>query len=86
MRIYQGEIRRVGIEVSSSENETFTIDAAEYRILDSDNQELEVGFPDIEDHRITTLFNASEVGIYFVIFKYHIGPEILKAKVVVEVK
>lgn len=85
MTLHQGEIRRVGIKVSSRVNENFTIEAAEYKVLSTNQEVLDNGFPSIEGHKITTLFNAIDKGVFYVLFKYHIGPEILKAKVVVEV-
>lgn len=80
-----GEIREVGIEVISNIRQDFVIDAADYQIL-KDNVEVDKGLPTIDKHKILTLFSAMEKGRYVVIFKYHIGAEIFKAKVYVEVE
>lgn len=84
MVLQQGEVREVGIEVINQLGQDFSIDAAEYKIISND-QEAESGFPTIVGHKIITLFNAAKTGEYNIIFKYHIGPEILKAKIFVEV-
>lgn len=86
MIIFQGEIRLIGIEVTSKTTQDFVIEAAEYSITDSSNVEIDSGFPDIDGHKISALFNATNKGGFYVIFKYHIGPEILKARVSVEVR
>lgn len=85
MRLQVGEIREVGIEVISQLSQGFIIDAAEYEILKKDGTEIDRGFPMIENHKLITLFNASEKGLFYVTFKYHIGAEILKARILVEV-
>ena len=85
MKIQVGEIREVGIEVISRLNQEFVIDAAEYQIIKKDGTEVEKSIPTINGHKLLILFNATEKGLFYVIFKYHIGPEILKAKVLVEV-
>ena len=85
MLLQKGEIREVGIEVINKLGQSFTIDAADYTILKSSGEEIEKGFPMIEGVKLITLFNAIEKGRYYVIFKYHIGAEILKAKILVEV-
>lgn len=84
MFLQLGEIREVGIEVVSNIRQDFVIDVAEYSVL-KDSAEIDRGYPTINEHRILTLFTASKVGKYTVIFKYHIGPEIFVAKVYVEV-
>lgn len=85
MILQQGEVREVGIEVISQLGQDFVIDVAEYKIINKDKEVLEEGFPTIDRHKILLLFNATEKGEFSVIFKYHIGPEILKAKICVEV-
>lgn len=85
MVIQQGEIRQVGIEVINQLGQDFEIEAAEYEIVKGDGTRVEYGFPMIEDKKILTLFNGANKGRFYVIFKYHIGPEILKAKILVEV-
>ena len=86
MVIFDGEVRQIGIEVISNTGQEFVIDAAEYSVEDSDGTEIENGLPAIDGHKITMLFTASGTGVFFVIFKYHIGPEILIAKIDVEVR
>lgn len=85
MRIQLGEVREIGIQVRNRVSDDFVIDVAEFSILDSDGVEIDKGYPTIDDHRILTLFNATDTGWFHVIFKYHIGPEILRAKISVEV-
>lgn len=85
MFLQLGEIREVGIEVISNIRQDFVIDVAEYSVL-KDNVEVDKGYPTIKEHKILTLFSATEKGRYTVVFKYHIGAEIFKAKVYVEVE
>lgn len=84
MFLQLGEIREVGIEVVSNIRQDFVIDVAEYKVV-KDNIEIDRGYPTIDNHKILTLFSATEKGKYTVIFKYHIGAEIFIAKVYVEV-
>lgn len=81
----QGEVRQIGIEVINQSNQDFTIDAADFTILDNNEQNIESGVPTIDGHKILTLFSAQSVGKYYVQFKYHIGPEIMISKVYIEV-
>lgn len=85
MTLQLGEVREVGIEVVNQLGQDFSIDAAEYQIIKKDGVEVDKGFPMIEGHKILTLFSAVERGLFYVVFKYHIGAEILKAKIFMEV-
>lgn len=85
MRIYEGEVRMIGIEIENTLDNNFVIETADYTITDKNKNIIEQGFPTIEDHRIVVLFSGTEKGVYQVTFKYHIGPEILKARILVEV-
>lgn len=85
MTLQLGEVREVGIEVINQLGQDFSIDAADYQILKKDGIEVDKGFPMIDGHKILTLFNAKEKGVFYVMFKYHIGAEILKAKIFMEV-
>lgn len=80
-----GEVRQVGIEVIG-ENQDFTIETADYEILTKDNTVVESGSATIDVHKILTLFSANEIGRFCVEFTYRIGPEILKAKIYLEVR
>lgn len=87
MYLKQGEVRRIGIEVMSQVNDNFMIDTAGYKVINaSNNTVLESGIPTIDEHKIMLLFSAREVGKYYIEFEYHIGPEILKANIYMEVK
>lgn len=86
MYLQLGEIREVGIEVTSNVKQDFVIEVAEYQIIKQDGTEIDKGYPTIDNHKILTLFSANEVGQFYVIFKYHIASEIFKAKVHMEVK
>lgn len=81
----QGEVREVGIEVIKQEGNDFEISAADYQITKYDGTTIEAGQPVINDHKLIVLFSANDIGKFYVIFKYHVGPEILKAKILVEV-
>lgn len=81
----KGEVRKVGIEVISQVNDSFAIDAADFTIHMDDGTEIETGSATIDGHKILALFSANEIGKYVCEFSYHIGPEILKAKINVEV-
>lgn len=86
MYLKQGEVRRIGIEVVSQVNDSFAIDTADYSITDSAGRVIENGIPTIDGHKIETLFSANNIGRFFCEFTYRIGPEILKAKIYLEVK
>lgn len=85
MYLNKGEVRKVGIEVISQLNEDFIIETADFVIMKLTGEILEQGIPTIEEHKISTLFSANEVGKFYCEFTYRIGPEILKAKIYMEV-
>ncbi|NLZ46408.1 MAG: hypothetical protein GX896_06910 [Clostridiales bacterium] len=88
MILKKGEVRQVGIEVINCLTEDFVIEAADYTIIKEINNqsiEVETGIPIIDKHKILVMFDASEKGTFYVWLKYHIGPEIYKAKILVEV-
>lgn len=85
MLVRLGEVREVGIKVLSRLKEDFVIDVASYEIVNSNNEIVDDGFVVINGHILSILFTGSEKGNFNVIFKYHIGPEIIKAMVKVEV-
>lgn len=89
MILEKGEVRQVGIEVINCLTEDFVIEAADYTIIKEINNnqsiEVETGIPIIDKHKILVIFDASEKGTFYVWLKYHIGPEIYKAKILVEV-
>lgn len=82
----QGEIREIGIEVYSKANQTFSIDAADYTVLQADGQQMDSGIPTIDGYRILTLFSAGAAGKYTVTFTYTIGAQKFMADVLVEVR
>lgn len=83
----QGEVREIGIEVISQVEQDFTIETADFVIVNAnDNTQIENGTATIDDKKILTMFSAANIGSYYCIFTYRIGPEILKAKIYVEVK
>lgn len=85
MRIYEGEVRMIGIEIENTLDNNFVIETADYVITDKNKNIIEQGFPTIDGRRIVILFSGTNKGVYNVNFKYHIGPEILKARILVEV-
>lgn len=85
MFMKHGEVRRLGIEVISTTNQDFVIEAADYSIKKTDGEIVETGIPTIDEHKILALFSAQETGNYDCEFTYHIGPEILKANISVRV-
>lgn len=85
MRMNVGEIRQVGIEVYNLANQDFVISQADYTIKDAQRREIEKGFPTIDGHKIFALFKAEKTGKYEMEFSYLIDPEVLKAKVMIEV-
>ena len=86
MYMNQGEVRQIGIEVISQLNQDFIIDAADFSILDNTRQTIENGIPTIEGHKIIMLFSGQKAGRYNILFTYHVGPEIMKAKIYIEVR
>ena len=85
MYIQKGEVREVAIEIHSRANNPFTIDTAEYEIINYDLTSIEHGLATIDNQKIVTLFHARDIGVYYVIFTYTIGDETLKAKIKIEV-
>ncbi len=85
MIINKGEVRQVGIEVISQVKQDFIIETADYKILKVDGTEIEKGNAVIQGKKVLTLFSANDVGKHYCEFTYRIGPEILKAKIYVEV-
>lgn len=83
-RFKVGEIRKVGIEVTSADDQNFTIDAADYRIILQES-ETDHGIPTIDGHKIMVLFSASTAGKYQIELTYVIGPEKFKAQLFAEV-
>lgn len=86
MYVRKGEVRRIGIEVVSQLNQDFEIEAADFVIFKSNGEIVERGIPTIEEYKIMTLFSAQDKGQHHCEFTYRIGPEILKAKIYVEVR
>lgn len=80
-----GEVRQVGIQVLNQIGQDFTIETADYEIINSNGESLEKGYATIEEHKILTLFHSSEIGNFYCIFTYRIASEILKAKVYIRV-
>lgn len=86
MLINQGEVRQIGIEVISRVREDFEIETAEYEIKKPDDDTIiQAGVATIEGNKILTLFSASHTGTFYCTLTYRIGPEILKAKLRLEV-
>jgi hypothetical protein len=86
MTINKGEVRQVGIEVISQVKQDFIIENADYRIIKRDGTLIEQGTATVEGHKILTLFSGQSEGVFYCEFTYRIGAEILKAKVLMEVK
>lgn len=85
MIIKQGEVRRIGIEVISTTEQDFIIEAADFIVKNENKEIVETGIPTIDNHKILTLFSAIEKGKFYVEFTYRIGPEIIKDSVYVQV-
>lgn len=85
MKIKLGEVRNVGIEIYNLQNQEFEISASEYKVLDKEENIVDRGIPTIDKNRIYMLFNAENKGVFKVVFKYHIEPEVLIAEVDIEV-
>ena len=79
-----GEIREVTIQFES--DEIFTIDSANYSIVDNANLEISNGIADVIDKKILTLFQADVIGNFKVKFIANIGNEIYKPTINVVVK
>ena len=85
MIVYQGEIRNIGLTISNSKIDSFVIDSAQFAISDP-NENISIhGDATINGNSIYTLFSADNIGKYNVTFIYKIGPEILKAKLYIDV-
>jgi hypothetical protein len=81
MNINIGEVRKIGIEVTSRLGQDFIIESADYVITAEDGAEVDRGYPSIDGHKIVALFTAAEVGRFIMEFTFRIGPEILKNKI-----
>lgn len=84
MIFQKGEVKKIGIEVISQINQDFVIEGADYKII-KEGTEVESAVATIEGHKILALFSAQEIGKFHCEFTYRIGPEILKAKIYLEV-
>jgi hypothetical protein len=91
----KGEVRNVGIEVTSPTSDAFTIDTADYKVYNINDKErttpvqegtIPQGSIQIQGRKILVLFSASVRGSYVVEITYRISPEILKADVMVVVR
>ncbi|MDP4109321.1 MAG: hypothetical protein Q8878_04755 [Bacillota bacterium] len=85
MLIKKGEVRKIGIEVTSRSNQDFVIESADYEITGPDSGEPERGIPTIDGHKIAALFSATKAGTSCCEFTFRIGPEIIKSKINIEV-
>ena len=85
MLFNKGEVRQVGIRVINQLNQDFTIDTADYEIINSKGESLEKGYATIDGYKILTLFSAMEIGSFYCIFTYRVASEILKAKIYIKV-
>jgi hypothetical protein len=85
MYVKKGEVRKVGVEVTNRLNQDFIIDAADFSILAEDGTEIEKGYPTIDGHKVIALFSGSTLGKFTCEFTMHIGVEILKSKIEIEV-
>jgi hypothetical protein len=83
--IRKGEVRQIGIEVLSQVKQDFVITSADYKITDINGNEVENGSAMVDNKRISTLFSGLNIGAFYCDFIYRIGPEILKARIYVEV-
>lgn len=81
MTLLVGELRQIGIEITSNIGQDFIIESADYTIIKADGTIVENGAATIEDKKILTLFSANTGGNFFCEFTYRIASEILKAKV-----
>ena len=85
MQLAHGEVRKIGIEVKSQLDQDFLIETADFNISKITGELVEQGTPTIDNHKIIALFSAAECGNFYCEFTYRIGPEILKARIYVEV-
>lgn len=99
----KGEVRQIGIEVSSTSMQNFVIDSADAKLKHLDGsdvlKEIDVTYSDgvvkksvvdtltavIDGHKIKTLFSAQEIGQFYILILYRIGPEIMRKKIIIEV-
>lgn len=84
--IKKGEIRKIGVMVTSSRGQTFTIDAADYTITARGGEQVDSGYPTIDGSKVIALFSAASDGIYQCEFTIHIDTEILKSTITIEVR
>ena len=81
-----GETKFVELEVASRDGSEFTITSATWT-LESMGEEVDHGTAIIDGHKVSVLLTAPEIaGRYTLIIWYNIPPEVIGAKVVVNVE
>lgn len=81
-----GETKYVDLEVSSKEGTPFVITSATWT-LESMGEEIAHGTATVDGHKVSVLLTApEEVGRYTLIIWYNIPPEVIGAKVIVNVE
>ena len=81
-----GETKFVELEVTSRDKVDFTITSATWS-LESMGEEIDHGTAIVDGHKISVLLTAPEkVGQYKLVVWYNIPPEVVGAKVIVNVE
>lgn len=81
-----GETKWIDLEISSKDNQDFTITSSNWS-LESMGKEIDHGNATITGHNISVLLTAPEkVGQYKLVIWYNIPPEVIAAKVIVNVE
>lgn len=85
LNMYSGETRVVTVEITSCDEEPFTIRNPSYRLLYSDDVE-ESGIPVMEEHDLTITLSPKKTGKYILEVTVNIASETIIRKLSVYVR
>lgn len=80
-----GEVRECIIEISSNNDEVFTIRNATY-VFTKDDETISTGDCTIKDHELYAVIEPTSAGVHRLIYTYEIGNERLIDKIWINVK
>ena len=85
LNMYSGETRVVTVEITSCDEEPFTIRNPSYRLIYSDEVE-ESGTPVMEDHDLTITLTPNRIGKYILEVTVNVASETIIRKLPIYVR
>lgn len=85
LNMYSGETRVVTVEITSCDEEPFTIRNPSYRLIYSDEVE-ESGTPVMEDHDLTITLSPNRIGKYILEVTVNVASETIIRKLPIYVR